>query len=245
MMAGRELRAVNRGSLLGLGWLILKPLMQVSIYVVIIGYVFALRLPETSGNFGYVLHILSGLFVWQFMQRIFEEAPSLVRDRTEFLRQVVYPLETLPVTSVIMQLPALGAGVFVFTIVAAFDAVLSPYILLFPIALGFFLMFLLGSAWILMVVGMFFRDMKDIINIIMGVLFYVSPVLLDETMVKPEVWAWVTLSPFAHVIISMRDGLYGTFHAESWVIFSGMSVTLFFIGAISVQYFKSKIQNYY
>jgi len=140
LMAGRDMRALNRGSLIGIGWLVLRPMLQVSIYVVIIGYVFSLRLPNDVGNFGYVLHVLSGIVVWQFMQKLFEYAPSLIRDKTEFFRQVVSPMETLPVTSAMIGIPALGIGIVVFIVIAALDQVLNVSILALPIEL-FFLCF--------------------------------------------------------------------------------------------------------
>jgi lipopolysaccharide transport system permease protein len=218
-MAAREMRGSTKGSLFGLGWIVIKPFIQVAVYVVIVTYVFGARLSATAGPYDYALFVLSGLFSWQILQRGLEESTSLIRDRMEILKQVVYPIETLPVTTFLASAVGPTIVLLVYLVLAVLGGRLSLTVVLLPVPLTLLLFLILGLSWIFMVAGVILKDLRDIISVLLGFTIYLSPVLMSPTMVSPRIWGVILLNPLSHVIIAFRDVFEGTFHPISWAIF--------------------------
>jgi lipopolysaccharide transport system permease protein len=242
-MAAREMKGLYQGAVLGLAWLIIRPLVQVVAYVVIVSYVFGVRIGPAAGPVDYAIHVLSGLFAWQAVQRSLEEAPSLVRDRIEILKQVIYPIETLPITAMLSS--GLGPAIVLaaYLVLAAATGQLSWTIVLLPIPLALLAGFILGASWILMVIGAVLKDLREMVSVVLGLLVYVSPVLLSEEMVGERLWSIILLNPLAHIVISFRDVLTGGFHPTSWAVFAASAAFALLLGGWLVQRTKLAINE--
>jgi lipopolysaccharide transport system permease protein len=243
-MAAREMRGSTKGSVFGVSWIVARPLIQVAVYVVIVTYVFGARLNPTSGPYDYALFVLSGLFGWQILQRGLEDSTALVRDRMEILKQVVYPIETLPVTTFLVS--AIGPGVLllVYLVLATLGGRLSWSVLLLPFPLALLLLLILGLSWTFMVVGVILKDLREIISVLLGLLIYLSPVLLSPAMVTPRIWALILLNPISHVIIAFRDVFEGTFHPASWAIFVAGVAAALLTGSVVITRARVTINEY-
>jgi lipopolysaccharide transport system permease protein len=233
-MGRRDLLVFNKGTVLGFSWLIVRPLIQVSAYVVIVSIIFRVPFDSDKGRFGFILYVLSGTVPWQLMTSVLQEAPSYVRSRIELLKQVVFPLEILPITNIIVA--ALGPliSLAVYFVLAGSAGALHWSVLLLPIPLVLLFIFVLGCAWFLMVVGMLFVDLREVVAIVMGMLVYMSPVVLTEKAVGPAIWHLLNFNPLFHVVICFRDVFEAEFHPLNWVLFVGISVAALLAGSFSV-----------
>jgi len=244
-MSARDLKTINRGSLLGVGWLVLSPLVQVTAYVLIVSYIFGARLSPEAGPFDYALYVLSGLIPWQMVQRSLIEATSLVRGRMEILKQVIYPVETLPVTALLTSLPAPAVGVTLYLALAAASGKLAFSMLALPLVLLLLAMFQVGCSWVLMVAGVVFKDLREALVMLLGLLVYFSPVLVSENIVGPTIWELIlVLNPLSHIVIAFRDVLQGSLHPASWLAFVTMALLMFWAGAWTVNRTKVYINEY-
>jgi lipopolysaccharide transport system permease protein len=243
-MAARNLKSLTKGAVLGLAWLILRPFIQVAAYVVIIAYVFGVKLGSNASPLSYVLYVLSGMVFWQAVQQSLEQAPLLVRERMEVLQQVVYPIETLPLTALLVSWLGPGVGLAVYFVLAAAVGQLSWTILLLPLPLGLMVMLVLGISWLLMIAGVVLKDLREVISVVFSLMVYFSPVLLTEDMVGARFWKFILLNPFAHVVICFRDVLQGTWHATSWAVFAGLACLVFALGARIVLRTRVLINEY-
>jgi lipopolysaccharide transport system permease protein len=243
-MAAREMKGSTKGSVFGLGWIVVRPFIQVAVYVVIVTYVFGAKLNAAAGPFDYALFVLSGLFAWQILQRGLEESTSLIRDRMEILKQVVYPIETLPVTTFLASAIAPGIVLLVYLVLATLSGKLNWTVLLLPIPLTLLLLLILGLSWIFMVVGVILKDLREIISVLLGLTIYLSPVLMSPTMVSPRIWDLILLNPISHVIIAFRDVFEGTFHFTSWVVFAVGVVAALGIGSVVITRARMTINEY-
>lgn len=243
-MAAREMKGITKGSVLGVAWLVFRPFVQVAAYVTIVTYVFGARLGPAAGPYDYALFVLSGLFAWQVLQRALEESTSLIRDRMEILKQVVYPIETLPITTFLISSIGPAVILIVYLCLAVLGGKLRVSIVLLPIPLAMLLLLNLGLSWIFMVIGVILKDLKEIISVLLGLTIYLSPVLISPAMVSPRIWNLILLNPISHVIITFRDVFDGTFHPLSWVIFAtGMLISLG-LGAFVITRARVAINEY-
>src|SRR6266849_3210003 len=85
-----EFRTRNRGSALGCLWLVLRPLVETAAYVAVISLLLRAALPSTGGTFDYAVYVLSGMIPWQILTKTLAEAPSLIRERMDMVKQVIY-----------------------------------------------------------------------------------------------------------------------------------------------------------
>lgn len=243
-MAAREMKGSTKGSVFGLGWIVTRPFIQVAVYVVIVTYVFGARLGPTAGPFDYALFVLSGLFGWQILQRGLEDSTALIRDRMEILKQVVYPIETLPVTTFLASAIGPAIVLLVYLVLAAISGKLTWSILLLPVPVAMLLLLVLGLSWIFMVAGVILKDLREIISVLLGLTIYLSPVLMSQKMVAPRVWELILFNPLSHVIISFRDVFDGTFHPVSWGIFAFGVVASLWIGSVVITRARMTINEY-
>jgi len=112
--AVREILEEVRGSILGLLWIVLNPLLMLTVYTAVFGMIFGARF-EASPNPGkadYVLGLFLGLALFRLIADVLAVAPRLLVARANFVKKVVFPLEVLPVS-------LLCVGIFRFCITLA------------------------------------------------------------------------------------------------------------------------------
>jgi lipopolysaccharide transport system permease protein len=243
-MALRDLKGGSKGAILGILWVAINPLIQVIAYVAIVSFIFKAKLSSDSGPFDYALYVLSGMIPWQIMVRSINEAPMLIRSNTELVKQVIYPIETLPINNLLVGSFGGLINFVVFLSLFFISGNGSWTVVLLPIPLLFLFLFILGMSWIFSISGVILKDLKEIVTIIMGLLVYFSPVIVSDSMVGESIWRWILLNPLSHIIISFRDIFGGTFHFWSWVIFLGMSIVIFICGELFITKAKRLINEY-
>jgi lipopolysaccharide transport system permease protein len=243
-MAIREFKEATKGAFLGLLWIFISPLIQVAVYVVVVSFVFKMRLGEGSGHFDYAIYVLSGMIPWQLMNKSLSDAPSLIRNRMELVKQVIYPIETLPITSLIVSSIGPLLAFILFLVISAISLKLTWGFLILPVPVFLLAIFLIGIGWIFSIAGILIKDLREIVTVILALIVYISPVVASESMVGEAIWKLILLNPLAHVVICFRDVYNFDFHVVSWFIFATMSIFSFLIGLVVITKTKVLINEY-
>jgi len=207
----REVLGRYRGSLLGLGWAFLLPLVMLSAYTFVFSGVFRLRWPGTDETdaMAFALRLFSGLIVFQLVADVLSRAPSLVTAQPNLVKKVVFPLELLSFVSV-------GAAVFHFSASIAMLLVavllieqhLPVTALLAPLAILPLLPLLLGLSLLLAALGVFVRDIATIVGAGVSVLLFLSPVFYSLESLAPRWQFWMRLNPLTPAIEDLRRTLF-------------------------------------
>ena len=143
-----SLRQSYAGSTLGMAWLVLGPILLLSLYAMIYLVVFRVR-PANMEAEVYVLYIFSGLVPFlNFSQALIQGTTALSTNR-EVLLNTVFPPELVPLREVAASLVTLAVGIGIICIVGLFIGKLAFTWLLIPVVLLLLLMFLTGLVWIL------------------------------------------------------------------------------------------------
>ncbi len=192
--ARREVLAKYRGSLLGLGWSFLTPLLMLLVYTFVFREVFNARWPAASGinatdsNLSFALQVYAGMIVFNFFSEVMGRAPRLILDQPNLVKKVVFPVEVLSWVAV------LAAGFhFLVNLAVLLVAILSmsgslPVALLaLPLVVITFIPLLLGLAWFLASLGVFLRDIGQLIGMILTALMFLSPIFYPVQAI-PEQW---------------------------------------------------------
>jgi len=208
--AWRNLENRHRGTFLGVAWMILNPLLTLALYLFVFGYIFGgtFGMTEKETKWDYGLGIFLGLTIFHLLSESIAAAPFIVTSSPNFVKKVVFPLPILPAAAVgaiaIHTLVSLGmvvAGLVFSSEGLTWSVLLLPFIL-FPAIL-----FALGCSWILSAVGVFFRDIGQVVSLLTMGLLFASAIFYPAEHIRaiPEAWTILRFNPLIHIIELSRD----------------------------------------
>jgi len=234
VMTWRDLTDRYAGQALGAAWAAISPLLLMATYLLAFGVIFRGRIGPVDNGEEYVAYMLAGLVPWMAMQDCLGRATGAITGSANLVKQVVFPSELLPLRVALSSMPTLLIGLIV-TIPIAIASGASHAVgllVLLPIALVSFLLLLAGLAFWLAAIGVFARDIKDLISFLLGIGLFLHPVLYPPASVPDWLAPWFVLSPFSHMIWCFRDALTVSTpeHVWSWLVFPLVSVAAFTTG---------------
>jgi lipopolysaccharide transport system permease protein len=207
-MTWRDVVGRYRGSLMGLAWSFLNPLVMLAIYTFVFSYIFSARWTgaavETTSGFALVL--FAGLIVHTLLAECLARAPGLILAHPNLVKRVVFPLEILPWT--VMGSALFHAAVSVMVLLAAQWAVhgtVSPTVALLPVVLLPLVILTVGLSWLLAAIGVYVRDIGQVIGMAVTALLFLSPVFYPLSAVSsPRLRFWMQLNPMTAIIEDTR-----------------------------------------
>jgi lipopolysaccharide transport system permease protein len=208
-MVRRELRQKYQGSLLGIAWYVVNPLVLMGAYYL----VFAVALKPGFEHEAYPLFLLVGLTVWIFFSQSLLAASSSLLDQGALIRKARFPRETIPAATVAVQLVTfLVVLALVAVLTVAVRGTLEAPLVLLPVILLALTAFVIGLALVVSVLHAYYRDVGPILGAALLPWFFISPIFfapadIVESEVARDALTW--LNPVAPFIIALRDVLYG------------------------------------
>lgn len=211
-LAAAEMRRTGANTFLGNVWWVLNPLLQVTVYLVLLSLFLGRRTPDQA------LFLLVAIVPWIWFAGSTQAAIGSVVARERLIRQAHFPRLVLPVSS---QLAGLGHFAFglvtVLAIVALFfPARLSPMIVYVPIVALVQALLALAVGVGLAAVNVYVRDVGPLSRHVFRLWFYVSPALWDLDAIRPDLasqhpvgLALVEANPMAVLLTAWRRVLYG------------------------------------
>jgi lipopolysaccharide transport system permease protein len=230
----REIEGRYRGSFLGLFWSFINPLMLLLIYTFVFGVVFQARWPQsrTANLQEYALVLFCGITTFNIFSECIGRAPGLIIGVPNYVKKVVFPLETLPVA-------VLGAALFhalvslVILLVAnlLITGTLHWTLVLLPIVALPLIFLSLGLTWFLASLGVFVRDVNYVIALIVQMLFFTSAIFYAPESLPEPFRSLLGFNPMVAIVENMRRViLWGTLPDWSdlalWLLVTGALMLL-------------------
>lgn len=207
----REILGRYRGSMLGIAWAFITPLLMLGVYTLVFVGIFRARWPgaEEAGGIAFALRLFAGLMVFNLFSEVIGRAASLILEQPNLVKKVTFPLEILPFVS-------LGSALFHFALsfgilllgTLAVEHWLPASILLVPLVLLPLLPLLLGLAWLLAALGVFVRDIAPVVGLGISLLLFLSPVFYSLSSLSPDWQFWMRLNPLTPVIEHLRGVIF-------------------------------------
>lgn len=203
----REVMGRYRGSLLGLLWSFFNPVLMLAVYTFVFSIVFKARWAGGSDSRGeFALVLFSGLMMFNFFAECVNRAPTLILTNVNYVKKVVFPLEVLPV----VMLGSAG-----FHLAASLLVWLAFYLILFgappativqlPLAIAPLVLLTLGISWLLAALGVYLRDVAQVVGVATSVLLFLSPIFYPITALPETLRPLVGLSPLSFAVEQSRD----------------------------------------
>ncbi len=200
----RELKARYRGSVLGFLWTFLNPTMHMMVYALLFSVYMRQQLP----NYTYFMFV--GLLPWIWFSSSVGMGASCISDRRDLMTKVWFPAQVLPATVVatnlcnfVLSLPLLvGMGLL-------YGQWPSWHVVFFPLVVLIQLGFTLALVYIISALNVTFRDLQHIINNLLTMWFFVTPILYPTTTIpEPFRNLMVLGNPMAIIVTSYQSIFY-------------------------------------
>ena len=211
-LARRELTARYRGSILGIMWTLVTPMVMIAIFTIIFAGIFKAKFGASSSQWDYALYLFCGLLPWNAFQESLQLSSSTIVAHANLVKRVVFPLETLPVSlslaAVVNQL--FGTIVLIIAVILL-RREMHVTIIYLPLILIPQLIATFGAAWLVASLGVFVRDIVQGIALVLMAWMYLTPIIYPESIVPAPYRAAINLNPFTPLVRNYRrvilDGL--------------------------------------
>lgn len=218
----REVIGRYKGSLLGILWSLFNPMLMLAVYTFFFSTIFKARWPggsESKTEFALVL--FSGLLIFNFFAECVSRAPTLVLSNPNYVKKVVFPLETLPFVLVgaagFHFLASLVVWLLFFLMFFGLPALQVLYL---PLILIPLLLLTLGFIWILASLGVYLRDVNQVVAAVIPALMLLSPVFYPISALPQQMHVVFQLNPMTFLIEQTRGILIWkqSLEWEHWLI---------------------------
>jgi lipopolysaccharide transport system permease protein len=220
-MTRREVTARYRGSVIGLAWSLINPIIMLIVYTFVFSVVFNARW-QTGGNESqadFAIILFAGLIVFGLFAEMVNRAPGQIVSNVNFVKKVVFPLEILPLVT-------LGSVLF-HSLISLVVLLIAQLIInqslpwtatLFPLVLLPLIFASLGVAWFLAALGVYIRDIRQITTVLTTVLMFLSAIFYPISALPEKYQFWLRLNPLVLIIAESRKVLiYGSLPDWSWL----------------------------
>lgn len=225
------------GSILGLAWSVLFPLIQLSIYATVYVFIFKVR-PNGMKDYEYVVMVFAGLLpLLGFNEGVSAGASALVANKS-LLLSTVFPAELIPVRALIAsQIPSLIGFVIVLLAGIALGTATGWALVLAPVIWGLMLLFAGGIAWILSLLSLVMRDIQQVLPLLLMTLTILSPFAYTPTMVPASLKVFLYLNPLSYFVLSFQNLIcFNSF--PSWPILVAVVVVSLSVAAAGFSIFN-------
>ncbi len=184
-MARRDILARYRGSFGDVFWTVLNPLLLMATYFFVFGVVLRTRFGADQSSTGFALYFLAGMLPWLAFSEPAGRAPFVILEHRNFVKKLIFPLDTLPVNQVVSGLVTelFAAGIFVIALLLIRGAIPWAVVWL-PVLLIPQLFLTLGICWFLAALGVFLRDLGQLMGFLLTLWFFITPICYPESNLK-------------------------------------------------------------
>ncbi len=211
-----ETRRKYAGSVLGLLWYPAYSALLLGCYCFLYLVVFKMRFKEL-GSYQYVLFVFSGLIPYLGFSEAVATSTSSVRQNLSVLRNAVFPSEFLPVKGGCAALFGLLRSLARLVVMVLPTAFFGWHLLYLPVAIAALFIFCLGIAWMLSAIAVVLPDIAQIVNIVLMLAMFISPVGYSIDMVPARVRFLVYMNPLTYLIEAFRYAILGVRDVPFWV----------------------------
>jgi len=206
----REVVGRYKGSMLGIFWSLATPIFMLSVYTFVFSVIFKARWGGGSDSkTEFALLLFAGLIIFNLFSECISRAPGLILSNVNYVKKVVFPLEVLPWVS-------MGSALFHFAV--SLGVWLVAYAVLFgmphwhtlflPLVVFPLVLFVMGLNWALASLGVYLRDIGQIIGIFLTILMFLSPIFYPASALPKAFQPLMSVNPLTLPIEMSRDILF-------------------------------------
>ncbi len=231
-LAKSDFKTKYAGSYLGIIWAFIQPVITILVY----WFVFekGLRAGRDSG-YPFVLWLMCGLVPWFFFSEALGSGTNALTEYSYLVKKVVFKIDILPIVKVIS---AIFVHLFFVAFIIVFHMFYKYYPDLYTIQVIYYIIctfvFVLALSYTTSALVVFFKDLNQIIGIILQIGIWLTPILWDAGTVSTTLDAVLKVNPMYYIVSGFRDSLLSKrwfWEKPLWTVcFWATIVILFVVG---------------
>jgi lipopolysaccharide transport system permease protein len=181
-MVRRDIHGRYRGSVAGLFWTVINPLLMMLTYSLVFGGILKVRFgPNPDQSMNFPLYLIAGMLPWLAFNEALGRSAGSVLEHRMLVKRVVFPIEIVPVNITLAGLVSEFFGSLVFlALLLAVRHSLPPTVLYLPVILVPQILLTVGLCWFLAGLGVFLRDVGQFLTFFLTLLFFCTPICYSE-----------------------------------------------------------------
>jgi ABC-type polysaccharide/polyol phosphate export permease len=232
------------GSLLGIYWSLLNPIITLVIYVIVFGVFLKVRLPGSESVWDFSLYFAAGFLPWLAFQSSLMRASTAIIENKGYIKKVPFPSLIFPLYITLSESVNLLIGIalyflfyFILKGIPGISIILLPLIIVIQIILTLAFSFILSAATV------FFRDIPQILSSFFLIWFWGTPIVYTVDVIPPEFLWIIHCNPIFYLIELYRGVLlYGIFPDPLLTGIMILLILVFFV--ISLSIFKATSRGF-
>lgn len=239
-LAKSDFKKRYAGSYMGAFWALVQPVITVAMYYVVFEVIFPNREKFASGgveDVPFVLFLVAGLVPWFYFSEAFTSAMTALLEYNYLVKKVVFKISVLPIIKIIAATFIHAFFVLVALIIACcygyFPTIYTLQVFYYSFCM---FIFVLAISYTTCSVVIFFRDLQSIVNIVLQVGMWATPVLWNINQFDVKIQMFLKINPLVYIVEGYRSAIYGRqwFWEDfySTVYFWVITVVLFIFGAL-------------
>lgn len=203
----RDFQARYTGSILGGSWMVFQPLSMILVYTLVFSNVMHSKLAGMDGNvYAYSIYLCAGVLPWNMFNEIMMSSIGVFQSNANLLKKVSFPRICLPAISTLNGILnfSIGFALFVGFLIISGNFPLHTFWAFFLVA-AVQLLFTLSIGIGLGVMNVFFRDIGQMMSIILQFWFWFTPIVYPAKIVPGELARIMNLNPMYHIVKSYQD----------------------------------------
>ena len=222
-----ELKVQISGTFLGYLWWILDPLMYMLVYMLVVMIIF------DRGGPDFPIYVFAALVPWKWTVSSINDSTSSIKGKANILHQVYIPKFILPLIKCLINTSKFFFGILILMVMLLFFGISYSLVnLTFFIVFGVHFLFVLGLSLNLAHIGVYFKDINNILTFGIRLWFYLSPALYDLASIPEQVRFLWWFNPMTTFYQSYRNlFMYGTQPEYLFLgIWAAVSLMLIYVG---------------
>lgn len=205
-MVRRDILGRYRGSFGGLFWTVLNPALLMLTYFFVFGIVLRARFGGDPSRAGFALYFLCGMLPWLAFSEAAGRAPQVVLEHRNFVKKLVFPIETLPVNLTIAGLVTQAFALLIFCVfLLATRGAVPLTVAWLPLILVPQVLLTMGIAWFLAATGAYVRDLAQVNGFLLTLWFFITPICYPEEALPAEALGVLSRNPMYVLVRAYRD----------------------------------------
>jgi len=204
-LAWTDFQVRYKRAVFGVLWAVIVPLLQAAV----VGVVFSHVVRDVSGT-SYALFVLSGVLPWSYFATTLAIGAGAIVDGAELSEKLWFPRAMLPIVPALAGLVGLGISVVLLLVaVPVLHGSVGVNLVLLPAACALLIAFTIALSLVLGALHVYFRDVRYLVQAILLVWFYATPLLYPASLLK-ELQPWLDFNPMTGIIALFRDAIVGS-----------------------------------
>ncbi len=235
------------GSALGFLWAILNPLVLMGMYVLLFSVILKIRFVEGGSHIDFGLYLFCGMIPWLAFQESLTKCTQVILGYRHMILHIRFPLGFLPLHIAVSALVQELIALFLFVgFVSQYQGISFEHLLYVGLIIPVKFIFTCGINFFLAPISVFYRDIVQLVQILMIGWFFLSPIVYPLSKVPETYLAIYELNPFVPFIKAYRFAVLaqGTWNWGEFFYIVFISIFIFALGRIYFQHCQNRFIGY-